>query len=385
MTALSAKDSRFHRFSSAVHGGLVLPLLLATLPLTTPQSADAQVRLGDLRSEAPATCFGARNLLLDGVEIVAREDAVTVGGSCDVIIRNSRLVSDGAAIRVSGSADVTIENSVLEGASVAISASGSSNVVYIDSEIYGGIQASSRADVSERGTNIVESSTRVRSAPAGGDTSISIDASGVSVGDVRVDASGVSVGEVEVRAGAGGATVVAGGVSLRTDGDYVRIDTPGETVEIDSSWRVANRGSYAAADTDRLLTELNAERSGDRVSLDLAGDVLFDFNSAAIRADAAAELAKVAHVIRQQAADEVVLVGHTDSIGKDDYNQRLSLERAASVMNWLYEKEGIPAQLMAAKGMGSKDPVAHNTKPDGSDDPAGRAKNRRVEIEFSVQ
>ena len=383
MASFTANVSRSRRFSLALCGGLVLGLFLTALPTA------GQARLGSLRSEGPATCSGARDLVLDGVEIVSREDAVTVGGSCNVVIRNSRLISDDAALRISGSADVTIVNSVLEGATVAISASGSSNVEYGDSEIYGGIQASSRADVRERGSNIVESSARVRaSAPVqGGDDSvISIDASGVSVGNVRVDASGVSVGDdVAVRAGAGGATVVAGGVSLRTEGDYVRIDTPGETVSIDSNWRVANRGSYAAADTDRLLVELNAERSGDRVSLDLAGDVLFDFNSAAIRADAAAELAKVAHVIRQKAADEVVLVGHTDSIGKDDYNQRLSLERAAAVMNWLYEKEGIPPQLMAAKGMGSKQPVAHNTKPDGSDDPAGRAQNRRVEIEFSVQ
>ena len=345
-------------------------------------SLGAQARLGELRAQSPVQCSGADDIVLDGVEIVAQGDAVTVTASCNVTIRNSRIVSDQAAIRVSGSGNVLIDNSVLEGGDVAIHAAGSSSAVYKSSEIYGGVRITGSATVNEDGNNVIADAAPAR---PGGDNVISIDASGVSVGDVRVDAGGVSVGDVEVRAGAGGATIVAGGVKLRTDGGAVRIDTPGSTVEIDPSWRVANRGAYAAADTDRLLVELNAQREGDRVTLDLAGDILFDFDSAEIRADAAAELAKVAHVLRQKAADQILLVGHTDSVGKDDYNQRLSLERAAVVMNWLYEREGIPAALMSAKGLGSSQPVAHNTRPDGSDDPQGRAKNRRVEIEFGVQ
>lgn len=78
---------------------------------------------------------------------------------------------------------------------------------------------------------------------------------------------------------------------------------------------------------------------------------------------------------------EVYIVGHTDSIGGDAYNHKLSSDRAAAVMGWLSRHESIPAAIMVGRGLGSTKPVAHNTTmPDGSDNPEGRARNRRVEI-----
>ena len=73
-----------------------------------------------------------------------------------------------------------------------------------------------------------------------------------------------------------------------------------------------------------------------------------------------------------------------DSVGDDTYNPKLSEARAIAVMRWLNVNEGIPLELMRGQGMGAKKPIVHNTHPDGSDDPAGRAKNRRVEIRFST-
>ena len=72
--------------------------------------------------------------------------------------------------------------------------------------------------------------------------------------------------------------------------------------------------------------------------------------------------------------------GHTDSKGNDAYNQKLSERRAASVKTWFTDKEGLGKVQFATQGFGAKKPVASNTKPDGSDDPEGRQKNRRVEI-----
>ena len=72
--------------------------------------------------------------------------------------------------------------------------------------------------------------------------------------------------------------------------------------------------------------------------------------------------------------------GYTDSKGSDPYNQGLSDRRAESVRNWFVTKEGLRDVNFATKGYGAKNPVAPNTKPDGSDDPDGRQKNRRVEI-----
>ncbi|MCB0395924.1 MAG: OmpA family protein, partial [Flavobacteriales bacterium] len=70
---------------------------------------------------------------------------------------------------------------------------------------------------------------------------------------------------------------------------------------------------------------------------------------------------------------------HTDSHGTDKYNERLSQKRAESVVKYLIEK-GIKESRLVAKGYGESKPIAPNEKEDGSDDPEGRAKNRRTEF-----
>ena len=73
---------------------------------------------------------------------------------------------------------------------------------------------------------------------------------------------------------------------------------------------------------------------------------------------------------------------YTDSKGNAAYNARLSEQRAASVKEWLVSREGLNI-AMTTLGFGSANPVAPNAKPDGSDDPAARQRNRRVEIVIS--
>lgn len=75
----------------------------------------------------------------------------------------------------------------------------------------------------------------------------------------------------------------------------------------------------------------------------------------------------------------IIAVGHTDSIGSDAYNQKLSERRAAAVKAYLVSK-GIEANRVYTEGKGEKQPVAEN-RTNGRDNPEGRAKNRRVEIE----
>ncbi len=115
--------------------------------------------------------------------------------------------------------------------------------------------------------------------------------------------------------------------------------------------------------------------TGDKPS----GDVLFDFNSAEIRGPGAAEMAKVAHVIRERATGEVVVVIPTRwaTLTTTRSCRRSGRARSCSALN---AKGGIPAQLLVGRGMGSKKPVVYKTMPDGSDNPEGRAKNWRVEI-----
>ena len=76
----------------------------------------------------------------------------------------------------------------------------------------------------------------------------------------------------------------------------------------------------------------------------------------------------------------VTIEGHTDAKGADAYNQTLSEQRAASVKQWLVANAQVNGANISTRGWGKSKPVTHNAKPDGSDDPEGRAKNRRVQI-----
>ena len=94
--------------------------------------------------------------------------------------------------------------------------------------------------------------------------------------------------------------------------------------------------------------------------------------------EADADLQKAADIIRQKGQGVILITGHTDSKGSDAYNQRLSLARAQAVKNW-FEAQGLQ-QNYQLEGLGATRPIAPNTHPDGSDNPEGRAQNRRVEI-----
>jgi len=126
---------------------------------------------------------------------------------------------------------------------------------------------------------------------------------------------------------------------------------------------------------------LNVKETATEIRIELAADVLFDFDKADIRQDAASALHQVADIVRDKGKGRAVRVeGHTDGKGSDAYNQKLSERRAQSVKQWLAQKEGLDGAKLAPQGFGARKPIAPNKKPDGSDDPEGRQKNRRVEI-----
>lgn len=107
--------------------------------------------------------------------------------------------------------------------------------------------------------------------------------------------------------------------------------------------------------------------------------VHFEFNKSTLLLDSKAILDRVAVSLLSEPDVKVLLAGHTDSIGSDGYNLKLSQARAESVVDYLAEK-GVPRERMSAKGFGESEPVVPNTKPDGSDDPDGREHNRRTEL-----
>jgi outer membrane protein OmpA-like peptidoglycan-associated protein len=120
--------------------------------------------------------------------------------------------------------------------------------------------------------------------------------------------------------------------------------------------------------------------TGREVRITLAADILFDFDRATIRPDAKAALDRVAEIIRTKSTGPVRIEGFTDAKGAPDYNLRLSNARAASVQQYLTEREGLRGTSFAAHGLGGTRFVAPNTHANGADYPEGRQKNRRVEI-----
>lgn len=115
----------------------------------------------------------------------------------------------------------------------------------------------------------------------------------------------------------------------------------------------------------------------------VVGDALFDFDKADLRRDAEVTLAAAAPEITKAGKGSIVVNGHTDWVGGDAYNARLSEDRARTVRDWLAGKGFVSAET-PIKGYGEKQPVAANANPDGSDNPEGRQKNRRVEIDIDV-
>jgi photosystem I P700 chlorophyll a apoprotein A2 len=134
------------------------------------------------------------------------------------------------------------------------------------------------------------------------------------------------------------------------------------------------------AEVDDILKGFAAEKQGELLIFKLPENALFDFNKADLKATAGPTLTKVAEVVNFYKDEPVRIEGHTDSKGSDTYNLDLSNKRANAFKSALVSKYGISAKRLIAKGFGETKPAAPNTKPDGSDDPVGRARNRRVEI-----
>ncbi|HSU24333.1 MAG TPA: OmpA family protein [Variovorax sp.] len=105
-----------------------------------------------------------------------------------------------------------------------------------------------------------------------------------------------------------------------------------------------------------------------------AADAFFDFDKSVLKPEGRAKLDDLVSKIRDVNLEVIIAVGHTDSVGTDAYNQRLSVRRAEAVKAYLVTK-GIERNRVYTEGKGEKQPVADNRTA------AGRAKNRRVEIE----
>ena len=137
---------------------------------------------------------------------------------------------------------------------------------------------------------------------------------------------------------------------------------------------------FQIVDMGGKVEDLRAKETATEILIEIAADVLFDFDKFTIKPEAQATLNKAAQLLRDRGKGPIRIEGHTDGKGSDAYNNRLSLQRAEAVRTWLVSQGRLEMSRMSVVGRGSKVPVAPNTKPDGSDDPQGRQRNRRVEI-----
>lgn len=194
-------------------------------------------------------------------------------------------------------------------------------------------------------------------------------------------AAGAIVGAAVGNPGAGAAIGTAlGAGSGALVGDRLQKrdqELTGQQQQIDQQRQELARNQQLIDELKRKNLEARETERGVVVNLP---DVLFEFGKADLTGDARGKVRGISEVLTEQAGGRRVSIeGHTDSVGSDAYNQQLSERRAASVAGAL-ESDGVSSQRVTTKGYGKRYPVAPNTNPDGTDNPAGRAKNRRVEV-----
>jgi outer membrane protein OmpA-like peptidoglycan-associated protein len=136
---------------------------------------------------------------------------------------------------------------------------------------------------------------------------------------------------------------------------------------------IGARMDQQAKELDQSITGATVERVGEGIQVTFASGLLYDFDSDRVRAEAGTNLRNLAASLSKYPDTELLIVGHTDATGSDDYNQALSLRRASAAMDYLIAQGVRPSRLHAA-GRGELEPVATN------DTDAGRQSNRRVEI-----
>lgn len=161
----------------------------------------------------------------------------------------------------------------------------------------------------------------------------------------------------------------------------VAATTPPTRVSAAPPAAAAGNGLRATvSDLTGTVSGLNTRMTEMGLVIDLPADALFEYDKADLTPAAEAELRKAAELIRRSPPGAISIVGHTDGKGNDAYNQRLSEARADAVADWFRQQVGVRARAFAVSGKGESAPIAPNAQADGRDDPAGRARNRRVEV-----
>jgi len=173
-----------------------------------------------------------------------------------------------------------------------------------------------------------------------------------------------------IGAGAGGAV---GGLIGYATGSTVAGILIGAAVGGVAGGFIGNYMDKQAAEIERDIQGAKVERVGEGIKITFSSGILFDVDKANLKEQYKSELAELSTILSKYEDTNILLAGHTDSTGSEEYNLELSRERAQAVKDYLVA-ENVNAVRFSVQGYGESQPVASN------DSVEGRAANRRVEV-----
>jgi outer membrane protein OmpA-like peptidoglycan-associated protein len=136
---------------------------------------------------------------------------------------------------------------------------------------------------------------------------------------------------------------------------------------------IGRRMDNQAQELERSLPNAEVSRVGEGIAVTFESGILFPFNQTTILPAGQSNLAQLAQSLQRYPETTVLIVGHTDNVGSDAYNQQLSVNRAISAQNYLVSR-GIDRSRIRVEGRGETEPISDNATQ------AGQARNRRVEV-----
>lgn len=183
-----------------------------------------------------------------------------------------------------------------------------------------------------------------------------------------------SMSKAEEGAAVGGATgAVLGGIIGNQTGSTARGAIIGAAVGGAAGAIIGKRMDEQAEALEEEIPDAEIERVGEGIQVTFDSGILFDFDSYALRPEAREHLRNLAQSLNEYPESEVLVVGHTDSSGSDEYNQTLSENRADAAGSFLIRAGVLPSRVKMV-GLGETEPVASN------DTEEGMQQNRRVEV-----
>ena len=166
---------------------------------------------------------------------------------------------------------------------------------------------------------------------------------------------------------------VAGGAIGKKSGNTAAGIIIGSAIGGTAGALIGNYMDKQAKEIERDMKGATVKRVGEGILITFDSGLMFDVNSSQLRSATKSNLEELSRVLQKYEDTNILIEGHTDSSGSEEYNQELSEKRASSVYTYLVQ-QGVMASRFSTIGYGEMQPVATNETP------AGRQQNRRVEV-----